>query len=78
MGRLIKILNQYVSKYLNTRVIFAIDMVLSFLASLLAILATKLFIPIDILGAGSATIWLSTSFVASFFLIWSLTLSSRA
>lgn len=72
MGRLIKILNQYVSKYLNTRVIFAIDMVLSFLASLLAILATKLFIPIDILGAGSATIWLSTSFVASFFLIWSL------
>ena len=72
MGRLIKILNQYVSKYLNTRVIFAIDMVLSFLASLLAILATKLFIPIDILGAGSATIWLSTSLVTSFFLIWSL------
>ena len=72
MGRLIKNLNQNVSKYLNTRVIFAIDMVLSFLASLLAILATKLFIPIDILGAGSATIWLSTSLVASFFLIWSL------
>lgn len=72
MGRLIKILNQYVSKYFSTRVIFAIDMVLSFLASLLAILATKLVIPIDILGAGSATIWLSTSFVASFFLIWSL------
>ena len=72
MGRLIKKLNQYVSKYLNTRVIFAIDMVVSFLASLLAILATKLFIPIDILGAGSATIWLSTSLVASFFLIWFL------
>ncbi len=72
MGRILKKLNQYVSKYLNTRVIFAIDMVVSFLASLLAILATKLFIPIDILGAVSATIWLSTSLVASLFLIWSL------
>ena len=72
MGRLIKILNQYVSKYISTRVIFAVDMILSFLASLLAILATKLFIPIDLLGTGSATIWLSTSLVASFFLIWSL------
>ena len=72
MGRILKKLNQYVSKYLNTRVIFAIDMVLSFLASLLAILATKLVIPIDLLGAGSATIWLSTSLVTSFFLIWSL------
>ena len=37
MGKIIKKLNQYVSKYLNTRVIFAIDMVVSLLASLLAV-----------------------------------------
>ena len=72
MGRLIKKLNQYVSKYFSTRVIFAIDMVLSFLASLLAVLVAKLFIHVDVLGAKPATLWLTTSFVASFFLIWSL------
>ena len=72
MGRLIKKLNQYVSKYFSTRVIFAIDMVLSFLASLLAVLVAKLFIHVDVLGAKPATLWLTSSFVASFFLIWSL------
>ena len=72
MGRIIKKLNQYVSKYLNTRVIFAIDMVMSLLASLLAILLAKLFNPSDVLGTGVTTVWLASSLVASFFLIWSL------
>ena len=72
MGKIIKKLNQYVSKYLNTRVIFAIDMVVSLLASLLAVLLAKLFIQVHVLGAEAATVWLSASLVASFFLIWSL------
>lgn len=72
MGKIIKKLNQYVSKYLNTRVIFAIDMVISFLASLLAVLLAKLIIPVDVLGAASTTVWLAASLVAAFFLIWSL------
>ena len=72
MGSIIKKLNQYVSKYISTRVIFAIDMVMSLLASLLSILLTKLFIPKDVVFAGPTGVWLLTSFVASFFLIWSL------
>ncbi len=72
MGRIIKKLNQYVSKYISTRVIFAIDMLMSLLASLLAILLTKLFIPTDVVVAGPTIVWLTSSLVASFFLIWSL------
>ena len=72
MANLLKKLNQYVSKYLNTRVIFAIDMVMSFLASLIAILVVKLFVPSDVLGVGATTVWMVTSAIASFFLIWSL------
>ena len=72
MGRIIKKLNRYVSKYLNTRVIFAIDMVVSLLASLLAVLLTNLILSVDILGSFSATLWVSCSLIASFFLIWSL------
>ena len=72
MGKIIKKLNQYVSKYISTRVIFAIDMLMSLLASLLAILLTKLFIPKDVVVAGPTVVWLASSFVASFFLIWSL------
>ena len=72
MGRIIKKLNQYVSKYISTRVIFAIDMLMSLMASLLAILLTKLFIPTDVVVAGPTIVWLTSSLVASFFLIWSL------
>ena len=72
MGRIIKKLNQYVSKYISTRVIFAVDMLMSLLASLLAILLTKLFIPTDVVVAGPTIVWLTSSLVASFFLIWSL------
>lgn len=72
MGKLIKKLNQYVSKYLNTRVIFAIDMVISLLASSLAVLLAKLIMPVDVINGSSAIVWLSASLVASFFLIWSL------
>ena len=72
MGSIIKKLNQYVSKYISTRVIFAIDMLMSLLASLLAILLTKLFIPTDVVVAGPTIVWLTSSLVASFFLIWSL------
>lgn len=72
MGRIIKKLNQYVSKYISTRVIFAIDMLMSLLASLLAILLTKLFIPTDVVVAGPTIVWLTSSLVTSFFLIWTL------
>ena len=69
---LIQKLKQYVSKYLSTRVIFAIDMAVSVFASLLAVLFTKVVIDVDNLSSRSTFIWLSISFVASFFLIWAL------
>lgn len=72
MGKLLKILNQYAGKYLNTRVVFLLDMVMSFAASLLAIVFVNLFVEKDLFDTLSAVYWLGASFIGSFFLIWSL------
>ena len=69
---IIQKLKKYVSKYLSTRVIFAIDMAVSLFASLLAVLFAKFVIDVDNLTTRSTIIWLLISFVTSFFLIWSL------
>ena len=72
MGKLLKILNQYAGKYLNTRVVFLLDMVMSLAASLLAIVFVNLFVEKDLFDTLSAVYWLGASFVGSFFLIWAL------
>jgi len=72
MGTIVKRLSKYVDKYLNTRVVFLIDMCLSMVASLISLVLVNLFSPIDLLGGKSTLIWMGSSFVFSFLLIWML------
>ena len=72
MGTIVKRLSKYVDKYLNTRVVFLMDMCLSMVASLISLVLVNLFSPIDLLGGKSTLIWMGSSFVFSFLLIWML------
>lgn len=72
MGTIVKRLSKYVDKYLNTRVVFLMDMCLSMVASLISLVLVNLFSPLDLLGGKSTLIWMGSSFVFSFLLIWML------
>lgn len=72
MGKLIKTLNRYASKYLNTRVVFLLDMIMSLAASLITLVLVNLFVEKEHLGQMSSFLWVVSSFIGSFFLIWSL------
>ena len=70
MNKLINALNKYASKYMNTRIVFMLDMLMSVMASLIAVLLVKLFISIDMLNTKPAFVWLGSSFLVSFLLIY--------
>ena len=72
MGKLIKALNRYASKYLNTRVVFLLDMIMSLAASLITLVLVNLFVEKEHLGQMSSFLWGVSSFIGSFFLIWTL------
>ena len=71
--RLNKALVKYVNKYLSTRLVFLLDLCLSFFASLLALVLVDMFIPeVDLIRLKAITIWIGASFVFSFVSIWVL------
>ena len=72
MAGLIKKLNKYVGKYLNTRIVFGLDMLMSAAASLLTIVVINIFMDVDLLSNRSLMTWMAASLVSSFFLIWGL------
>lgn len=72
MNRIIKVLKGYMTKYLSTRIVFLLDMVMSTLASLGTILFFKLFSRDDFLFTNESLIWLIGSVVFSFAFIWGL------
>ena len=73
MNRLIKRLSKYVNKYLNTRFVFFIDMCLSVIASLLAVVLVNVLVPkADLVTFKSLSSWLGASAVFSFLFIWFL------
>ena len=72
MNRIIKVLKGYMTKYLSTRIVFLLDMVMSTLASLGTILFFKLFSQEDFLFTNESLIWLIGSVVFSFAFIWGL------
>ena len=65
-------LRGYTTKYLSTRVVFLVDMIMSMLASMGTILIVKLFSQNDFLFTHESATWLVTSFVFSFCFIWAL------
>ena len=72
MNRIIKVLKGYMTKYLSTRIVFLLDMVMSTLASLGTILFFKLFSYEDFLFTYESAVWLACSVVFSFSFIWGL------
>ena len=71
--KLNKALVKYVNKYLSTRLVFLLDLCLSFVASLLALVLVDMFIPeVDLIRLKAITIWIGASFVFSFLSIWVL------
>ena len=72
MGKLLNKLNHFAGQYLNTRVVFLLDMIMSLAASLLALVFLNMFVEKDLLANISTAYWMGSSFVGSFFLIWIL------
>ena len=60
------------TKYLSTRIVFLVDMVMSVLASVGTILLVKLFVVNDFLFNDQSAMWLAASAVFSFSFIWLL------
>ena len=72
METIIKKLSKYVNKYLSTRLVFLIDMCLSLMASLMALVLVNLFVDADLIYFRSTAAWIGFSFVFSFLFIWIL------
>lgn len=72
MEKLITLLKGYMTKYLSTRIVFLLDMVMSLIASVGTILLVKLFSHNDILFTNESAIWIISSAVFSFAFIWGL------
>ena len=72
MEKLITLLKGYMTKYLSTRIVFVLDMMMSLLASVGTILLVKLFSLNDFLFTYQSSIWLICSGSFSFIFIWAL------
>ena len=72
MEKLITLLKGYMTKYLSTRIVFLLDMIMSLIASVGTILLVKLFSHNDILFTNESAIWIISSTVFSFAFIWGL------
>lgn len=72
MNKLINLLKRYMTKYLSTRIVFLLDMIMSMIASVGTILLVKLFAQNDFLYTNESSLWILSSAVFSFVFIWTL------
>ena len=73
MNKIFRRLTKYVNKYLNTRLVFFIDMCLSIIASLLALVLINVLVPqAELITLKPISIWLGCSVLFSFIFIWLL------
>lgn len=72
MKKLYQILNRYANKYMNTRIVFVFDVLMSILATFLSVLLVKILFVNDIFSTSVVLIWLSISTAVSAVLIWAL------
>ena len=72
MNKLINLLKRYMTKYLSTRIVFLLDMIMSMIASVGTILLVKLFAHNDFLYTYESATWLAAAAVFSFVFIWAL------
>ena len=69
MNKLFAKLSTYVNKYLNTRLVFFIDMCLSLLASLFALVVVEMLSHTNLITIKALSVWMGSSFVFSFLFI---------
>ncbi len=69
MNKLFAKLSTYVNRYLNTRLVFFIDMCLSLLASLFALVVVEMLSHTNLITIKALSVWMGSSFVFSFLFI---------
>lgn len=72
MSRLLKRLSRYIGKYLNTRIVFLLDILMAVLAAFAALVFVNFFTSSDLITYAGVIIWLSSAVAASFLSIWML------
>ena len=72
MNRIISLLRKYLTKYLSTKIVFLVDMIMSVAASIGTILLVKLMSVNDFLFTDESAVWLICSALFSFSFIWGL------
>ena len=70
MSTIAKTFNKYLNRYLSTRVVFLLDMIVSLAASLLALFAVDIITVNSLLALRPLGIWMISSFCFSFIFIW--------
>lgn len=63
-------LTKYLNKYISTKLIFLVDMAVSFCASLITLYLVNIITVRDLLALRPAVLWLGSSFFFSFIFIW--------
>lgn len=72
MAAISKHLNQFLDRYLSTRIVFCIDMLVSMLASLLMLFLVNLITVKSLLALKPLGVWMAGSFTFSFIFIWAI------
>lgn len=72
MDRIYQFLNTYAHKYMNTRIVFVFDVLISVFATFLSVLLVKILFINDIFSTSVVLLWLSISTAVSAILIWLL------
>lgn len=70
MEFLIKHIKKFQNKYLSTKVVFALDMIVSFLASVITLIFVQVILLRNESHLGISSLWLLSSLVFSFIYIW--------
>lgn len=72
MSTILKTLNKYLNRYLSTKVVFLLDMIVSLAASALTLFLVNIITVRSLLDLRPFLIWMVSSFCFSFIFIWCL------
>ncbi|MBQ8422525.1 MAG: polysaccharide biosynthesis protein [Bacteroidales bacterium] len=70
MDNLFSKLNRYVNRYLSTKIVFLLDMVMAVCASSAILFLINLFVDVELLRLRPVIVWIAGSAFFSFFFIW--------
>ena len=70
--KIAKAFRQYLHKYLSSRAVFLLDMIVSLAASLVTLILVNIITVVNLLTLRPMAIWMASSFVFSFVFIWAL------